>query len=69
VIKVSAGLGGADSPFNLVAAMPGARSDMGAQSIAVVGSTTPGVYYVLDISDRGASLGVAEELLDQTCRG
>ncbi|HEY2540184.1 MAG TPA: CDP-diacylglycerol diphosphatase [Stellaceae bacterium] len=69
VIKVSAGLGGADSPFNLVAAMPGAGGDMGSQSIAVVGSTTPGAYYVLDISDHGSSPGVAEELLDQTCRG
>lgn len=69
VIKVGAGLGGADSPFNLVAAMPGAGGDMSSQSIAIVGSTTPGAYYVLDISDHGPSPGVAEELLDQTCRG
>lgn len=69
VIKVSDGLGGAESPFNLVAAMPGAGGDMGAQSIAVVGSTTPGLYYVLGISARDAKPGVAEELLDQTCRG
>jgi CDP-diacylglycerol pyrophosphatase len=69
VIKVSAGLSGADSPFNLVAAMPGAGGDMGAQSIAVVGSMMPGTYYVLDTSGQGASPGYAEELLDQTCRG
>jgi hypothetical protein len=69
VIKVRAGLGGTDSPFNLVAAMSGAGGDMSSQSIAVVGSTTPGAYYVLDISDHGPSPGVAEELLDQTCRG
>jgi CDP-diacylglycerol pyrophosphatase len=69
VIKVSAGLSGGDSPFNLVAAMPGAGDDMGAQSIAVIGSTTPGTYYVLDTSGQDASAGHAEELLDQNCRG
>jgi CDP-diacylglycerol pyrophosphatase len=68
VIKVRAGLGGTDSPFNLVAAMPGTGGDMSSQSIAVVGSTTPGAYHVLDISNHGGSAGVAEELLDQTCR-
>lgn len=67
VIKVS-GLNAADSPYNLVAAMPGAQADMAAQSIAVVGSTTPGWYYVLDTYAHGANPGAAEELLDQFCR-
>lgn len=67
VIKVS-GLSAADSPYNLVAAMPEAQADMAAQSIAVVGSTTPGWYYVLDTYVHGANPGAAEELLDQFCR-
>ena len=67
VIKVS-GLTAADSPYNLVAAMPGAKADMAAQSIAVVGSTTPGSYYVVDTYAYGANRGSAEELLDQFCR-
>jgi CDP-diacylglycerol pyrophosphatase len=67
-IKVN-GLAGADSPFTLVAAMPGAAAEMGDQSIAVVGSTTSGIYYVLDIQAQGANPGAAEELLDQTCGG
>jgi CDP-diacylglycerol pyrophosphatase len=67
VIKVS-GLSAADSPYNLVAAMPGAQADMAAQSIAVVGSTTPGWYYVLDTYIHGANRGAAEEILDQFCR-
>lgn len=69
VIKVSGALAGVNSPFNLVAAMPGAAGDMGAQSIAVAGTATPGTYYVLDTVARGANPGFAEELLDQTCRG
>jgi hypothetical protein len=48
--------------------MPGAKADMAAQSIAVIGSRTAGVYYVLDTYHRGANPGAAEELLDQTCR-
>jgi CDP-diacylglycerol pyrophosphatase len=66
VIKTS-GLAAADSPYKLVAAMPGARTDMADQSIAVVGSTTPGSYYVLDTSAHGTNPGSAEELLDQYC--
>jgi CDP-diacylglycerol pyrophosphatase len=63
VIKVR-NLSGAGSPFNLVAAMPGARANMGNQSIAVVGSPTPDTYYVLDTSaGHGNS---AEGLLDQS---
>jgi CDP-diacylglycerol pyrophosphatase len=57
------------SPFDLVAAMPGAGSDMAAQSIAVIGAKTPGLYYVLDTYHHGADPGAAEELLDQSCQG
>lgn len=59
----------ARSPFLLVAAMPHAASDMAQESIAVAGSRTPGVYFVLDTRHHGASRGAAEELLDQSCRG
>jgi CDP-diacylglycerol pyrophosphatase len=58
----------AASPFNLAAAMPGAKADMAAQSIAVVGSKTPGVYYVLNTYHHGSNPGAAEELLEQACR-
>ena len=44
----SAALSAAESPYSLVAAMPGAKADMAAAEHAVVGSTTPGSYYVLD---------------------
>jgi CDP-diacylglycerol pyrophosphatase len=66
VIKVP-GLTAADSPYNLVAGMPGAAADMADQSIAVVGSTTPNLFYVLDTVAQGANSGSAEELLDQYC--
>jgi len=33
----------------------------------VIGSNTPGTYYVLDTEAHGANPGAAEELLDQTC--
>jgi CDP-diacylglycerol pyrophosphatase len=56
------------SPFALAAAMPGARSDMAEQSIAVIGSRTPGVLYVLDTYHHGSNPGAAEELLEQFCR-
>jgi len=68
VIK-AAGLTGPDSPYKLVAAMPGAGADMADQSIAVIGSTTPGSYYVLETYAHGANPGSAEELLDQYCGG
>jgi CDP-diacylglycerol pyrophosphatase len=68
VIETTA-LTGSESPFNLVAAMPGARADMADQSIAVVGSNTPGTYYVLDTEANDTNHGAAEELLDQTCAG
>ncbi len=68
VVK-AVGLAGGDSPFNLVAAMPGAKADMGDQSIAVVGADTPGMFYILDTVAEGTNPGSAEELLDQTCGG
>jgi CDP-diacylglycerol pyrophosphatase len=58
----------ARSPFDLAAAISGAKADMADHSIAVVGSTTPGVYYVLDTYHQGANPGAAEELLEQACR-
>jgi CDP-diacylglycerol pyrophosphatase len=58
----------ADSPFDLAAVMSGAKADMAEQSIAVVGSKTPGVYYVLNTQHEGANPGAAEELLEQACR-
>jgi CDP-diacylglycerol pyrophosphatase len=61
-------LSGADSPFDLVRAMPGARDDMAEQSIAVVGSQTPGSFYVLDTWVEGTNRGAAEQLLDQYCQ-
>jgi CDP-diacylglycerol pyrophosphatase len=57
----------AESPFDLAAAMSGAKADMAAQSIAVVGSKTPGAYYVLSTHHEGSNPGAAEELLEQAC--
>jgi CDP-diacylglycerol pyrophosphatase len=69
VVKVN-GLNGSSSPFNLVAAMPHAKGHMGDQSIAVIGSNTAGVYYVLDTYYvKGDNPGSAEELLNQACNG
>lgn len=68
VIKV-ANLTASNSPYNLAAAMPGAKDDMADQSIAVIGSSTPGQYYVLDTYAHDANRGAAEELLEQTCSG
>jgi CDP-diacylglycerol pyrophosphatase len=56
------------SPFDLAAAMPGARTSMGEQSIAVIGSAKPGIYFVLDTYHHGSDPGAAEELLEQSCR-
>jgi CDP-diacylglycerol pyrophosphatase len=58
----------AESPFDLAAAMSGAKAVMAEQGIAVVGSKTPGVYYVLNTRHEGANRGAAEELLEQACR-
>jgi CDP-diacylglycerol pyrophosphatase len=58
----------AESPFELAAAMSGAKADMAEQSIAVIGSKAPGAYYVLNTQHEGANPGAAEELLEQACR-
>jgi CDP-diacylglycerol pyrophosphatase len=55
-------------PFTLVKMFPQAEGHMGDQSIAVIGSKTAGVYYVLDTYFHGPNLGAAEELLNQTCK-
>jgi CDP-diacylglycerol pyrophosphatase len=66
VIKITSLV--AESPFELAAAMPGAKDDMAAQSIAVAGAQAPGTYFVLDTYHHGNNPGAAEELLEQSCR-
>jgi len=68
-VITATGLNGAESPFGVVAAISGARAAMADHSIAVVGSTVPGTYYVLDTLAGGDNPGAAEELLDQSCGG
>lgn len=66
-IKVTS-LSGEQSPFLVFQADPAVRDHMADQSIAVVGSATPGQYFVLDTRvDRG-NTAHAEELLEQTCQ-
>ncbi|HYZ61204.1 MAG TPA: hypothetical protein VE650_02025, partial [Acetobacteraceae bacterium] len=57
------------NPFGVVSRMPGARDAMGQQSIAVIGSRIPEMYYVVDTVAGPGNPGSAEELLDQTCIG
>jgi CDP-diacylglycerol pyrophosphatase len=66
-VKV-AGLTGKSSPFEIIQAFPGVKNHMADQSIAVVGSSKAGEYYVLDTYAHGTNPGMAEELLDQTCK-
>lgn len=54
------------SPFLLLAELPGARADMGAQSLAVIGSATGGFYLATDSTEPGV-VAEAEALLDETC--
>lgn len=65
-IKVT-GLSGEQSPFLVFQADPAVKDHMADQSIAVVGSSTAGQYFVLDTQVDGANPGHAEELLEQTC--
>jgi CDP-diacylglycerol pyrophosphatase len=58
----------APSPFALAVEMAGARPEMAAESIAVIGSAAPGVYFVLETKRAAGNRGNAEELLDQACR-
>jgi CDP-diacylglycerol pyrophosphatase len=55
------------SPFLVLRELPGARSDMGAQSLAVIGASGGGFYLVTDATGPGV-VAEAEELLDQDCR-
>jgi CDP-diacylglycerol pyrophosphatase len=54
------------SPFLLLAGLPGARADMGAQSLAVIGSADGGFILLADRTAPGAP-AEAEELLDEAC--
>lgn len=51
------------SPFLRLRELPGARADMAAQSLAVIGSADGGFYLLAEDSPDAE----AEELLDQTC--
>ncbi|MFO1082537.1 MAG: CDP-diacylglycerol diphosphatase [Reyranellaceae bacterium] len=65
------GLAGPLSPFRLVQERPGVRNGgaaaMGEQTIAVVGTATPGQYIVLNRRGTPDRPAEAEELLDQRC--
>jgi CDP-diacylglycerol pyrophosphatase len=54
------------SPFLRLAELPGARADMGAQSLAVIGSADGGYFLVTDSTEPGV-VAEAEELLDESC--
>jgi CDP-diacylglycerol pyrophosphatase len=55
------------SPFLLLADRPGARADMGAQSLAVIGSADGGYLLLTESTEPGAP-AEAEALLDEACR-
>ena len=59
-------LSGDNSPFKLVAEIPGAKDNMKDQTIVVVGATSGG-YYVLDNDARSGASAAAEALLDESC--
>lgn len=54
------------SPFLRLAELPGARADMGAQSLAAIGSADGGFYLVTDATGSGV-VAETEALLDETC--
>jgi CDP-diacylglycerol pyrophosphatase len=56
------------NPFALAVAMAGAQPEMAAESMAVIGSAAPGVYFVLETRRAAGNRGNTEELLDQSCR-
>jgi CDP-diacylglycerol pyrophosphatase len=63
----------ADDPFKLLAELPGARFDMGRQTLALIGATSPanepGFVLLADQADWGAGdRGHGEDLLDHSCR-
>ncbi|MBV8409963.1 MAG: CDP-diacylglycerol diphosphatase [Alphaproteobacteria bacterium] len=61
------GLGGSLSPFVLIHDSPAGRTNMANQSIAVVGSSRAGEYFVLSTTYAADNPAFAEELLDQSC--
>ena len=52
------------SPFLLLRELPGARDDMAAQSLAVIGAPGGGFFLLAKSAPADAE---AEELLDETC--
>jgi CDP-diacylglycerol pyrophosphatase len=66
IVKVG-GLGGPLSPFLLIQDNPAAKTNMGGQGIAVVGSATANKYFVLSTHAQGSNPAEAEELLDESC--
>lgn len=54
------------SPFLRLTELPGARADMGAQSLAVIGSADGGYFLITDSTEPGV-VAEAEELLDESC--
>lgn len=54
------------SPFLRLAELPGARADMGAQSLAVIGSADGGYFLLADRTTRKTP-AAAEALLDEAC--
>jgi CDP-diacylglycerol pyrophosphatase len=59
-------LAGKQSPWVLVSELPGAKSDMGDHTIAVV-ATKNGSWYVLDDYAHGHDKATAEAVLDERC--
>ena len=55
------------SPFLLLAELPGANEDKGAQSLGVIGAADGGFYIVTDSTEPGV-VAEAEALLDEDCR-
>jgi CDP-diacylglycerol pyrophosphatase len=66
VVRVD-GLGASLSPFLLIHDTAAGRMNMANQSIAVVGSSRAGEYYLLSTSYSADNPAFAEELLDQSC--
>jgi CDP-diacylglycerol pyrophosphatase len=54
------------SPFLLLSELPGARDDMAAQSLAVIGTPGGDFYLVTDATGAGV-VAEAEDLLDEDC--
>ncbi len=69
IVKVK-GLTGDNSPFKVIRKFPHVTpTDIGLQSIAVIGGKEAGTWYVLNTYAHSTDKGDAEELLDQACSG